>query len=87
MGEKSHYHERIHRATQQLAQLQAKELLVSQRRAAQAKKQAKRDELRRKAQVAEIVFQIGAEALPDVELAALLAKHMAGRCDVEKRVH
>lgn len=87
MSEKSHYHERIQRATQQLAQLQAKELLAGKRRDAQAKKQAKRDELRRKAQVAEIVFQTGAEALPDAELAALLAKHMAGICDTETRVH
>lgn len=87
MSEKSHYHERIHRATQQLAQLQAKELLASQRRDAQAKKKAKRDDLRRRAQVAEIVFQAGAGRLPDVELAALLSKYMTGRCDVAARVH
>jgi len=87
MSEKSHYHERIHRDTQQLAQLQAKELLASQRRDAQAKKEAKRDELRRRAQVAEIVFQAGARELPDMELAALLTKHMANRCSSETRAH
>jgi hypothetical protein len=55
----SHYQERIARATERLAQLQAKELLANQRRESIAKEQAKRAEARRRAHLAELVFLAG----------------------------
>lgn len=75
----SHYHDRITRATERLAQLQAKELLANQRRESQAKRNAQREELRRRQRVAELVFIAKAHELPDAELEAVLRDYMADR--------
>lgn len=75
------YHDRIQRATKQLAQLQARELLATQRREAKTKEQAKREETRRRARVADLVFIAGAHALNDRELEALLTNYMKNRAD------
>ncbi|MEN9150304.1 hypothetical protein R5576_05345 [Xanthomonas euvesicatoria] len=75
----SHYHERIARATERLAQLQAKELLANQRRESKAKEMARREEAKRRQRVADLVFLTGAHALDDPELEALLTNHMKGR--------
>lgn len=72
MIKKNHYHERIQRATHQLAQLQARELLASQREAAKAKTERRREEIRRRQRVAEIVFLAGAGSLEDDELLGAL---------------
>lgn len=75
----NHYHDRIQRATQQLAQLQARELLASQRRDAKAKQKAKRDEARRRAHMAELAFLAGAQSLDDAEFVAVLKQHIENR--------
>lgn len=76
-----HYHDRIQRATQQLAQIQARELLASQRRESRAKAKAKREEVRRRARVAELVFLSGTEALQDAELLGALLVYQKNRGD------
>lgn len=79
MTAQNHYHDRIQKATQQLAQLQVRQLLVSQRRELRAKTQAKRDEFKRRLRVAEIVFLTGAQMLEDSELQTLLHNHMTSK--------
>lgn len=73
------YHDRIERATQKLAQLQARELLASQRREFKAKQQAKRDEARRRVRVAELAFLAGAQSLEDAEFVGVLRQHIQNR--------
>ncbi|KAB0522467.1 hypothetical protein ACDJ03_18485 [Xanthomonas axonopodis pv. nakataecorchori] len=75
----NHYRDQIGRAMDRLAQLQAKELLVNQRREAKAQETAKREELKRRQRVADLVFLAGAHALDDKELEALLINHMKAR--------
>ena len=85
MSEKNHYHERIHRATQQLAQLQARELLANQRREAKAQKTAKREQMKRRQRVADLVYLAGAHAMEDAELVGALLEHTARRNDPRTR--
>lgn len=73
------YHDRIQRATKQLAQLQARELLATQRRESKAKEQARREETRRRARVAELTFLAGAQSLDDAELVGGLRQHIKHR--------
>jgi hypothetical protein len=79
MSATNHYHDRIHRATERLAQLQARELLASQRQAVRAKEIQRREESKRRMRVAELVFLTGAETLEDSELIAALRNHMINR--------
>lgn len=79
MSATNQYHDRIHRATERLAQLQAKELLANQRHEAKAKETAKRKELKRRQRVADVVVSTGAHVLDDAELEALLIDHMKDR--------
>jgi hypothetical protein len=81
----SQYHDRIQRATQQLAQLQARELLASQRREIKARENAKRQDKRRRERVAELVFLTGAQSLDDAELVGALLMHAERRRDSEIR--
>lgn len=76
MSATNHYHDRIHRATERLAQLQARELLAQQRQAVKAKETLRREEAKRRTQVAELVFLTGAEALEDNELLGALLAHV-----------
>lgn len=75
----NHYHDKIQRATERLAQLQAKELLANQRRQAQAQEKAKREEMKRRQRVVDILVSTGAHMLDDAELKALLSSHMNNR--------
>ncbi len=75
----NHYHDRITRATERLAQLQAKELLANQRRAAKAQEAAKREELKRRHRVADLVWLAGAHSLDDSELLDALNDRMDRR--------
>ncbi|AOY68703.1 hypothetical protein LN565_11495 [Xanthomonas euvesicatoria pv. euvesicatoria] len=75
----NHYRDQIQRATERLAQLQAKELLANQRREAKAQETARREEMRRRQRVADLVFQTGAHALDEAELETLLLNHMRDR--------
>ncbi|UJB15944.1 hypothetical protein [Xanthomonas translucens] len=79
MTEPTHYHQRIQRATERLAQLQARELLANQRREAKAQETAKREEMKRRQRVADLVFLAGAQMLEDADLEALLINHMKDR--------
>lgn len=81
MAAPNHYHDRIQRATQQLAQLQARELLASQRQATREKETARRQEAQRRQRVAEIVFLAGAQALDDTELVGALLTYLKDRRD------
>ncbi|TKA14722.1 MULTISPECIES: hypothetical protein [Xanthomonas] len=75
----NHYRDQIQRATERLAQLQAKELLANQRREAKAQETARREEMRRRQRVADLIFQTGAHALDEAELETLLLNHMRDR--------
>jgi hypothetical protein len=85
MSATNHYHDRIHRATERLAQLQARELLASQRQAVKAKETQRREEAKRRMQVAELVFLAGAETLDDEELVGALLRHVESRNDHDLR--
>ncbi|GAE53224.1 hypothetical protein [Xanthomonas arboricola] len=75
----NHYREQIGRAMERLAQLQAKELLANQRREAKAQETAKREEIKRRQRVADLVVSTGAHLLDDAELETLLSSHMRNR--------
>lgn len=81
----NHFHDRIQRATQQLAQLQARELLATQRRESKAKEQAKRDEAKRRARIGERAFLARAEALEDAELVGALRTHLQNRSQLREQ--
>jgi|GEM_PF-6970798 len=72
MAAEDHYHQRIAMATERLAQLQARGLLASQREAAKAKQEKRREDARRRKRAAEIVFAVGCHNLDDAELAGAL---------------
>ncbi|OCK48072.1 hypothetical protein BA766_21465 [Stenotrophomonas maltophilia] len=75
MNSTNHYRDQIQRATSRLAQLQARELLALQRQEAKEKETKRRNEARRRRQVAELVFLAGAQDLPDDEIVIALQKH------------
>lgn len=75
-------HQQIARATSRLAQLQAQELVVEQRKAVRARADARRASERRKRRLAELISKAGAQDLPDDEIVAVLAQHMS-----EPRIH
>ncbi|NYI19784.1 multidrug efflux pump subunit AcrA (membrane-fusion protein) [Xanthomonas arboricola] len=77
----NHYRDQIQRATERLAQLQARELLANQRREAKAQETAKREEIKRRQRVADLVFFAGAQTLDDAELVGALLEHTARRDD------
>lgn len=81
MTEPTHYHQRIQRATERLAQLQARQLLAGQRQAARAKAIQRRAEATRRVRLADLVFLAGAEALDDGELVGALLLHMESSND------
>lgn len=76
-----HYRDQIKRATERMAQLHAKELLATQRRESKARETARLEMRRRREQVADLVFCVGAEALDDAELVGALLQHMDARGD------
>lgn len=78
-------HERIARATTRLAQLQAQELVASQRKALRARELARRDESRRRRRVAELVFVTDSQSLEDGEIVAALLRYRAECRDVSAR--
>lgn len=71
-----HLHQQIARATSRLAQLQAQELVVEQRKAVRARAEARRASEQRKRRLAELVIEAGAHNLSDNEIVAVLAQHM-----------
>ncbi|MBV6863109.1 MULTISPECIES: conjugal transfer protein TraD [Xanthomonas] len=75
----NHYHDQIQRATERLAQLQAKELLANQRREAKAQETAKHEEMKRRQHVADLVFLAGVQKLDDAELVGALLLHAKRR--------
>ncbi|MEA0682614.1 hypothetical protein [Xanthomonas campestris] len=83
----NHYHNQIQRATERLAQRQARELLAQQRQAVKAKETQRREEAKRRSRVAELVFLAGAEMLEDTELVGALLAHVANRNDHATRKH
>ncbi|MCL1532112.1 conjugal transfer protein TraD [Xanthomonas nasturtii] len=81
MNTTNHYHDQIQRATERLAQRQARELLAQQRQAVKAKETQRREEAKRRTRVAELVFLAGAESLEDAELVGALLAHVKNRND------
>lgn len=75
----NHYRDQIQRATERLAQHQARELLAQQRQAVKAKEMQRREEAKRRTRVAELVFLAGAESLEDAELVGALLAHVGNR--------
>ncbi|KII98113.1 hypothetical protein DGN16_05810 [Xanthomonas citri pv. fuscans] len=82
----NHYRDQIQRATERLAQLQAKELLANQRREAKAQETAKREEMKRRHRVADLVFLAGVQKLDDAELVGALLLHAKRRNSQEIQV-
>lgn len=76
MTEPTHYHQRIQRATERLAQLQARNLLANHRQNAKMKDEKKRAEVRRRGEIADIVFATGAHMLSDEDLTQALQGFM-----------
>ncbi|CEE19574.1 hypothetical protein H8Z72_05715 [Xanthomonas citri pv. citri] len=81
----NHYRDQIQRATERLAQHQARELLAQQRQAVKAKEMQRREEAKRRTRVAELVFLAGAESLEDAELVGALLAHVGNRTDAAIR--
>ncbi|KGR45811.1 hypothetical protein [Xanthomonas vasicola] len=81
----NHYRDQIQRATERLAQHQARELLAQQRQAVKAKEMQRREEAKRRTRVAELVFLAGAESLEDAELVGALLAHVGNRSDAAIR--
>lgn len=79
MKSTDHLHEQIARATSRLAQLQAQELIVEQRKAVRARADARRASERRKGRLAELVIEAGAQDLPDDEILEALVSHLQSR--------
>jgi len=79
------YRDQIGRAMERLAQLQAKEVLANQRREAKAQETAKREEMKRRQRVADLVFLAGAQTLDDAELVGALLEHTVRRNDQNMR--
>ncbi|WP_295964780.1 hypothetical protein [uncultured Xanthomonas sp.] len=74
-----HYQDRIARATERLAQLQARDLLARQKRESKAKDQEKREQARRRQRIIAIITSIGADKLDDEELAGCLRGYLKSR--------
>jgi len=81
----NHYHDRIARATERLAQLQARELLASQRRETKVRNATKREHAKRRQRVATVVELAGAYQLSDEELAGAILNHMDARTNSSDR--
>ncbi|MEB1908516.1 MULTISPECIES: hypothetical protein [Xanthomonas] len=75
----NHYRGQIQRATERLAHLQARELLANRRREAKKQAMAKREEMKRRQRVADLVFLAGAQSLDDAELIGALLQHLDSR--------
>lgn len=84
MAAEDHYHERIARATERLAQLQARGLLAIQREAAKAKQAQRREDARRRKRAAEIVFAVGCHHLDDAELAGALLSFLESAAETRE---
>ncbi|MCC5092533.1 MULTISPECIES: hypothetical protein [Xanthomonas] len=84
MATTNHYHDQIQRATERLAHLQAKRLLVNQRQESKKKEAEMREQAKRRVRIAELVFLVGAESLDDSEITAALRSHMSRRAMTSK---
>lgn len=80
-----HYQDRIVRATQRLAQLQARDLLARQRRDSKAKNLEKREQTKRRKRIADIAdladlaVLAGVDKISDDKLLGVLSNHMDTR--------
>lgn len=79
MKSTDHLHQQIARATSRLAQLQAQELIIQQRKAVRARAEARRARDQRKRRLAELIGQAGAQNLSDDEILRILALHANSR--------
>nr|WP_082393861.1 conjugal transfer protein TraD [Stenotrophomonas acidaminiphila] len=79
MAATNHYRDQIQRATERLAQLQARELLANQRLQSKARETARKEEEKRRKRVADLIFLAGANELDDVELLGALLEHITNR--------
>ncbi|PPT72990.1 hypothetical protein XarbCFBP8150_00600 [Xanthomonas arboricola] len=80
-----HYQDRIARATERLAQLQARDLLARQKRDSKAKDLEKREQAKRRKRIAELAVLAGADKIHDHELLGVLSNHMASRTEPSVR--
>ena len=77
MQPSEHLHDRIAKATNRLAQLQAQELVTAQRKALRARAVARRNDTRRRKRLAELLYATGSEALEDGEIVAAMLRYQA----------
>ncbi|AZR35896.1 hypothetical protein NG831_12380 [Xanthomonas sacchari] len=80
-----HYQDRIARATERLAQLQAKDLLARQKRDSKAKDQERREQAKRRKRIADLAALAGADKIDDDELLGVLSNHMDIRSEPSVR--
>ncbi|MCI1053877.1 hypothetical protein MOQ19_10195 [Stenotrophomonas maltophilia] len=73
------YQDRVARATERLAQLQARNLLARQKRDSKAKDLEKREQAKRRKRIAELAALAGADKIHDHELLGVLSNHMSSR--------
>ncbi|MEQ1511527.1 MAG: hypothetical protein ABL934_02480 [Lysobacteraceae bacterium] len=77
MQSSEHLHDRIAKATNRLAQLQAQELVTAQRKALRAREVARRNDMRRRKRLAELLYATGSETLEDGEIVAAMLRYQA----------
>lgn len=80
-----HYQDRIARATERLAQLQARDLLARQRRDSKAKNLEKREQAKRRKRIADLAVLAGVDKINDDELLGVLSNHMDTRSEASVR--
>jgi hypothetical protein len=80
-----HYQDRIARATERLAQLQARDLLARQRRDSKAKDLEKREQARRRKRISDLAVLAGADKINEDELLGVLSNHMDARSEPSVR--
>ncbi|MGW8341269.1 hypothetical protein Xkhy_20485 [Xanthomonas axonopodis pv. khayae] len=80
-----HYQDRIARATERLAQLQARDLLAQQKRERKAKDQEKREQAKRRNRIADLAVLAGVDKISDDELLGVLSNHMDTRSEPSAR--
>lgn len=85
MTSSEHLHDRISRATNKLAQLQAQELVATQRKAQRERVNAQRAEMQRRKRVADLVFLSGNQDLDDAEIVAALRRYRASATSLHDR--
>ena len=85
MATSKQLYDQIANATTRLAQRKAREMLLAQREATRNRQTARREEMRRRAQLGALVFAAGCEHLADGEIVSALLIYGEGHSSAEGR--